>query len=1408
MNHPYPSLLFIAALLLSVLIPYEANAQITYIVNATDDEDDGMCDGEHCSFREAVNEANNDGTASLVQFNIPGEGPHVIEGSSRIHIIEDNGDVINGLSQPGNNPMDGKIVISNSIGAQGNDLTIKGISFFVENSTSTFLLTTSGSNQIIEDNWFYTKGVYDLNSINNLFRRNIFNNIHDKALYSIYQYGGSLYPPKFSQNLFNCNTGIIQLFREGSMSPPVIEFADDTSVQGSSSPLSLIEVYTSNNEECEDQLCQGSNYLGSTTADESGNWTLSGLTLSPLTSVTAFASSNYDLRPSEFAECYLVLPSTCGLAESIEIHSEACATEGIVMDLTQLRPSSPAIDASCISSTHSNRDAWYQIEISSTGNVLIRANLNHNLPSMAYEAFTGTCENVVPAAPHCGVLDSLPYAITFENYPPGELIYLRVWDNDTTTTMPGALVHLTAHELSLDKNDWEICDQQNNLINGNPTILSERDADAFILEYDEDATPSEIAQREAEFISDGLTKEDECLCNSNPLQLWRAANPTEIEVRRRSAVRRANVDTTNNNYLFEALEFQVNVYSAGNQVESDVDMDANGDFVITWVDEQRDHNYARLYNSSGNPISQEFLVGSPNAKQKQSKVAKSDNGSFVMTWQDQVSGNNDTYIYHRRYDVNGVPASAAIKSDTDLGVFPDIATNSSGEYIMVWHGLIDTISELYIKKYSSAGTVLINKKEIGIGASLSNFSYPAISMNDAGRFAIAWTGFDGNKRGIQVEIYDADGTCLLSPFVAHNTTSGIQHNADIILQNDLSFTVVWQSYEQEGAGLDYGIYARMFDALGTPLADEFLVNTYTTDAQENPSISGFDDGSFFIAWDSYGQDGYAEGVFGQLFDASGNKVGTEFQINALDDPQQEKPSTATNGQSIFMATWEDGANDGSLKGIFGQRYERAGVDRYAIGTATPSSLLGDELIYPDITYQPVDGGLANVRLAIIDTGVDPNNPWIENALWTNQQVNDPDNCYIDDLNGYDFTNDIASPSDIDGHGTKVNGIITRDFAPGVDLDLMNLKFYENGKGTVFDAICAIYYAVDNGADIINLSWGFEASEFPAILNKAIRYASDNDVLIVTSAGNTSKNNDRINKYPANLDIENMIVVTSYEYKGDTEEKKLANYASYGQNNVDIAARGFVQTPSKGDTLTISAGTSLAAPLVSRTAAIIKGMYPMLTAADIKDCILSTAEQVNHLSDKMVSGGVLDHAEAVACALQKAGDCHQVDLYIHQDQMLDTTFRSDAWIQSDAQVMNTADVSFYAADHINLNAGFEVVSGTVFTADIEDCDPATDALNHFMDPDEGMYLKSGSKKAGKVKVQFYSDGQYPISLNIYDGKGLIETWSSETLSKGWYEKILDVNHLPKGIYDIEMENDNLSKTKQLYIDSPPYDSTMR
>ena len=1062
-----------------------------------------------------------------------------------------------------------------------------------------------------------------------------------------------------SQNIMTCNQALIY---GDNNTEPIITYANNTTVTGTSSPFETIEVFFSDPTLCDDAPCQGTNLLGITQADASGNWTLTGTFDFQLNDVLVAIAINQNNRSSHVSTCYIILPDECIFAQPLPVNKASCSGVGAVLDLKQMTNSTPLPTSSC-NTTYDGKDAWYSVMVPATGNFIVRANIENTVvPVIAI--YTG-CGNL--AQPECQVLDSLHYAMLFENYTPNATLYLRVWDKNNTiaNSTAAALLHLTVHELPANKEDWEVCDYEN-LNRDNPTNIIRREANTFILSYEDNTPALEVEQNTAALLEiEGIELKKECSCGTVPFQLWQTSSPIDLEERRRTARRRACVDTTNYNYIFETVEFQVNSYAIGQQQATAIAMHRDGSFVMVWEDVQRRHNYGRVYKNSGNPITSEIQIGKSDKHQSANSVAMTSNGDFMVVWQeiDNTIANATYSVYGQQYHSDGSlkGASFAIGIEKislpngDLidgnHINPSVAANQTGNFVVVWEvaGLVK------IKIFDTLGQQIGSTIELDQFMNKNNSPNPAIALNDNNNFIIVWQGMDSEQNGIYAQVFSTDGSPMSEAFLVNTFQEKDQNNPAVVYHNDGSFIIVWESYEQEGSGLDYDIYGQRFNAMQQKIGTAFLINSYTTNAQKHPSICQFDNGNFLVAWSSFGQDSYKEGIFAKLFNANGlpippsfddtakGSLGDEFRMNAYNEPQQDYPQTATNGQNIFIGGWVDGANDGSFEGIFAQRFEilprSGGYDFSAIGTATPSSLLGDNLPYPSAIYAPTND-LKKVRVAILDTGIDIDpiqniyHPLFSHAVWRNLEENDGDNCLLNDTIGYDFVRLDGLPNDLDGHGTQVNGILSRAFDEQIKLELVNLKFHELDKGSVFDAICAIYYAVDNGVDILNLSWGFEASEEPTVLRKALLYAANKGVLIITSAGNTSKNNDDINKYPANLDIPNMIVVTAYQQDNQTNEKKLANYASFGKQTVDIAAYGYVETALLNGNKTLAAGTSMAAPAVARTAAIIKGYYPILTATEIKACILENAELVSDLTDKVASGGILNHEAALSCAAAK------------------------------------------------------------------------------------------------------------------------------------------------------------------------------
>jgi hypothetical protein len=302
-------------------------------------------------------------------------------------------------------------------------------------------------------------------------------------------------------------------------------------------------------------------------------------------------------------------------------------------------------------------------------------------------------------------------------------------------------------------------------------------------------------------------------------------------------------------------------------------------------------------------------------------------------------------------------------------------------------------------------------------------------------------------------------------------------------------------------------------------------------------------------------------------------------------------------------------------------------------------------------------------VAVVDTGLDTTHFVFNDshAIWTNSGeipgngIDDDGNGYVDDVHGWNFVDNSPTIYDDDGHGTHVSGIIL-----SVDqniyvtplkeskIAIMPLKFLNgDGVGTTSDAIRAIYYAANNGAAVINNSWG--GTEYSAALHEAIAYTYTKGALFVAAAGNSATNNDSSPMYPASYDVPNVMAVaatTDYDY--------LAAFSNFGASSVHLGSPGvYIYSTIPGGSFAYSSGTSMAAPFVSGTAIQMKVDSPHMLGYQLRSILMSQASPVNQLYGKTVTGGRLDSSAAVELSKTTAVDSTQptYTLTYHADRGL-------------------------------------------------------------------------------------------------------------------------------------------------------------
>ncbi len=279
-------------------------------------------------------------------------------------------------------------------------------------------------------------------------------------------------------------------------------------------------------------------------------------------------------------------------------------------------------------------------------------------------------------------------------------------------------------------------------------------------------------------------------------------------------------------------------------------------------------------------------------------------------------------------------------------------------------------------------------------------------------------------------------------------------------------------------------------------------------------------------------------------------------------------------------------------------------------------------------------------VAVIDTGIDLNHPVFTDtdALWVNSGevpgngIDDDGNGYVDDVRGWNFVDNSGSMYDDDGHGTHVSGIIM-----SVDqnilanplhesrIRIMPLKFLDgNGVGSTSNAIKAIYYAVQNGAVVLNNSWG--GPSYSGALHEAVAYAYNAGVAFVAAAGNAAGNNDSYPMYPASYDVPNVMSIAA-----TTDADNLASFSNYGRNTVHLGSPGVMIYSTLPNGWGSASGTSMATPFVAGVAIQMKVESPNMNGYQIKSIIFSQADVKEALNQKIYTGSRLDVSNSISYA---------------------------------------------------------------------------------------------------------------------------------------------------------------------------------
>ncbi len=400
-------------------------------------------------------------------------------------------------------------------------------------------------------------------------------------------------------------------------------------------------------------------------------------------------------------------------------------------------------------------------------------------------------------------------------------------------------------------------------------------------------------------------------------------------------------------------EFRVNSYTTGRQDRPEIAAGKDGGFVIVWESEGQDSGaydvFARRYLPSGVPVEASgFRVNTyTSGSHYLPAVAANAAGQMVVVWQ-YVSDGSYSGIAGRRYDPAGTPGPEFRVNTYTTGeqTLPGVAMDAAGNFVVVWasSGEMGPGFEVFAQRFDASGAPQGPEFPVHTSGTLPGGGPPRVGMNSAGNFVVVWASSDGSFYGVSGRRYDAAGAPQGPEFQVNTYTTGIQNRPAVAVAASGDFVVVWETYGQDGS--DDGIFGRAYNAAGAPQGGEFLVNEVTGGAQRQPRVAMDPKGSFEVVWraDTTGYD-----IKGRMFGVTHQPKGSEFLVNAFTTGDEVRGAVVVQPGGRFAVTWDDYPQDGSNFGVYARRlagdvifrdgFESGGVTNWSSQSSNGSDLL-------------------------------------------------------------------------------------------------------------------------------------------------------------------------------------------------------------------------------------------------------------------------------------------------------------------------------------------------------------------------------------------------------------------------------------------------------------------------------------
>ena len=378
-------------------------------------------------------------------------------------------------------------------------------------------------------------------------------------------------------------------------------------------------------------------------------------------------------------------------------------------------------------------------------------------------------------------------------------------------------------------------------------------------------------------------------------------------------------------------EFTANNLTNSQQSDVQVTALSGGRFLTTWTtnDTTQDGSWTaikgRIFNSDGSAAGGEFLVNSATAEEQREAVAvKLADGRFVVAWTttDPLQDGSNWSVKAQIFAADGTKLGGEFLVNT-ISTYeqqnPTMTALADGSFVIGWSSAFNvpggTFGDVKAQVFTPAGVKLGSEFAVNtITTDQQAFADFATLAN--GNFVATWRTGASSNFDVKAQIFSPAGVKVGGEFAIATATAGGQFGQEVIGFGDGRFLVVWSTADATQDGSGYAIKGQVFSATGAKLGGEFLVNTTVAGSQSEASAAMLADGTVLVSWSSNvlggsGATAATSSIVAQVIDSSGAKLGGEFLVQNQSADFEQNSSLAVLSNGDFVVAWQDLRNYGT-----------------------------------------------------------------------------------------------------------------------------------------------------------------------------------------------------------------------------------------------------------------------------------------------------------------------------------------------------------------------------------------------------------------------------------------------------------------------------------------------------------------